>query len=104
MIYVYDNGRQYSDHTVCFISVPDKVHQKIGPEIIEILEDVPGDYYGSPKIIATAPKFDWRHPKAQDIESFLYDSLWMEDSNEDRYVRMQQLVQKIQEIIAGRMG
>lgn len=103
-IYVYDNGRQYSDRAIHFISVPERVHQKIGPEIIDILENVPERYYGLPKIIATASQFDWRHPRAMDIEAFLYDLhdlLWMENSDEDRYSKVQGLIRKIQEIIIG---
>lgn len=63
MIYITDNGGEYSDHAIYFYELPDDVPVEDG---VYLCERQPGESYyrSNRRVIAVAPCLDWREPSA----------------------------------------
>lgn len=63
MIYIIDNGKDYSDHTLCFVELG-SMPAALFEECLKVFAELEKPYPSAPHVVAVAERFDWRTPDA----------------------------------------
>lgn len=84
MIWIVDNGKEYSDHVIAFVDVPDR-HAELMQALVEAQNR-------GAHVIAKAPALEWFKGQSQTVAEYASDGDYYAYDDEAARARLQRVI------------